>query len=293
VSPSGDGDNVFHEVNLGETANYIIEIPADHPPGTFWYHSHQHGLSYEQVSNGLSGLIVIDGLADILPKSLHNIEQRTFAMRDFEIGSDPSAPSQRTVNGQINPETSIAPGETQLWRLANVGSETFYNIVLLGHIFHIIAEDGMPVWRVWNAEQLLLPSGKRYYVLVTGGAVGTYPLKALSYHQGCVICPEVTLATFNVEGATVATAEAPSSLMSRNDLGNLTIDRQRTLVFSSDDEESRYMIDGKVFDPERVDHQIRLGDIEEWTLRNTDDDEHPFHIHINDFQVMSVKWATL
>ena len=146
----------------------------------------------------------------------------------------------------------------------------------------------MPVWRGWDAEQLLLPSGKRYDVLVTGGAVGIYPLKALSYHQGCVVCPEVTLATLNVEGATVATAEAPSSLMPRNDLGNLTIDRQRTLVFSSDDEEGRYMIDGKVFDPERVDYQVRLGDIEEWTLRNTDDDEHPFHIHINDFQVMSV-----
>lgn len=82
------------------------------------------------------------------------------------------APWQRTVNGQINPEISIEPGETQLWRLANIGSETFYNIVLPGHVFHVIAEDGVPVWRVWDAEQLLLPSGKRYDVLVTGSVVG-------------------------------------------------------------------------------------------------------------------------
>lgn len=288
ISPSNNSDNVFREVRPGETANYIIQIPADHPPGTFWYHSHQHSFSYEQVSNGLSGLIEIDGLVDLLPEYLHDVKQRTFAMRDFQIGSDPTAPLQRTVNGQINPKTSIAPGETQLWRLANVGSETFYNIVLLGHVFHIVAEDGMPVWCVWNAEQLLLPSGKRYDVLVTGGAVGTYPLKALSYHQGCVVCPEVTLATLNVEGATVATAEVPSSLIPHNDLGNMTIDRQRTLDFSSNDEEGRYMINGKVFDSERVDQQVRLGDVEEWTLRNMDDDEHPFHIHINDFQVMSI-----
>ena len=48
------------------------------------------------------------------------------------------------------------------------------------------------------------------------------------------------------------------------------------------------MIDYKMFDPRRVDQHVRLGDLEEWTLRNIDDDEHPFHIHINDFQVMSV-----
>jgi FtsP/CotA-like multicopper oxidase with cupredoxin domain len=288
VSPSGDADNVFREVSAGETAKYIIEIPANHPPGMFWYHSHQHGLSYKQVSNGLSGLIEIKGLVDLLPQSLHDIEQRTFAMRDFQIGSDPNVTSQRTVNGQINPEMSIAPGETQLWRLANVGSEAFYNIVLPGYVFHVVAEDGMPVWRVWEAEQLLLPSGKRYDVLVTGGAVGTYPLKALSYYQGCVVCPEAILATLNVEGAGMAPVAIPSDLLSRNDLENLTIDHQRTLLFSSDDEESHYMIDGKVFDHERVDQQVRLGDVEEWRLKNMDDDEHPFHIHINDFQVMSV-----
>lgn len=50
------------------------------------------------------------------------------------------------------------------------------------------------------------------------------------------------------------------------------------------------MINGKVFDPELVDQQVWLGDVEEWTPRNMDDDEQPhsFHIHINDFQVMSV-----
>ena len=127
-------------------------------------------------------------------------------------------------------------------------------------------------------------------MLVTGGVVGTYPLTALSTHLGCVDCAEVTLAKLNVEGATIAPATIPSSLTLQDDLGNLTIDRQRTLVFSSNDEESRYMINGKVFYPELVDQQVRLGDVEEWTLRNMDDDEqsHSFHIHINDFQAMSI-----
>lgn len=122
VSPSGDSDNVFRQVNPGETAKYTIEISVNHPPGTFWYHSHQHGLAYKQVSDGLSGLIVINGLSGLLPKSLHDIKQRTFAIKDFQVENGSDITSIRTVNGQINPELSIGQGETQLWRLSNVGS---------------------------------------------------------------------------------------------------------------------------------------------------------------------------
>ena len=291
VSPSGNSDNVFRQVEPGETAKYTIQIPVNHYPGTFWYHSHQHGLAYKQVSEGLSGLIVIDGLTNLLPESLQDIKQRTFAIKDFQVENDSGVTSIRTVNGKINPTLSIAQGETQLWRLSNIGSETFYDIVLPGHIFYVIAEDGLPVWRVWNAEQLLLPSGKRYDVLVTGNGVdaaGLYPLTALSYHQGCVICPEVTLATLNLSSTNIATKEMPSSLIPPYDLKDVPVDRNRTLIFSSDVEENHYTINGNEFDPNRVDQIVRLGDIEEWTLKSMDDDEHPFHIHVNDFQVMSV-----
>lgn len=40
VSPLGDADNVFREVGAGQTASYVINIPVDHSPGTFRYHSH-------------------------------------------------------------------------------------------------------------------------------------------------------------------------------------------------------------------------------------------------------------
>ncbi len=80
----------------------------------------------------------------------------------------------------------------------------------------------------------------------------------------------------------------PSSLIPPSDLNDLPVDRNRTLIFSSDVEENRYMINGNTFDPKRVDQLVHLGDIEEWTLKSMDDDEHPFHIHVNDFQVISV-----
>ena len=48
------------------------------------------------------------------------------------------------------------------------------------------------------------------------------------------------------------------------------------------------MINGKQFDPNRVDEQVKLGTVEEWTIRNVTEEQHPFHIHVNDFQVMSI-----
>jgi FtsP/CotA-like multicopper oxidase with cupredoxin domain len=237
---------------------------------------------------GCQVLIEIDGLVNLLPKSLHDIKQRTLALRDFEVGSDPATQSTRTVNGMINPQFSIAPGETQLWKLANIGSELFYNVILPGHVFYVIAENGMPVWRVWETDKLLLPSGKRYEVLVISRTNGTFPLTALSYQQGCVVCPQVTLATLNVEGPPVEKTTVPTSLIPKKALDGLPIANRRTLTFSSNDSASRYMIDNQVFDPQRVDVRVRLGDVEDWTLKNMDVDEHPFHIHVNDFQVMSV-----
>ena len=54
-------------------------------------------------------------------------------------------------------------------------------------------------------------------------------------------------------------------------------------------QEFTLMIDGKTFDPSRIDQRVRLGAVEEWTIRNPDlRDEHAFHIHTNPFQVTLV-----
>jgi suppressor of ftsI len=52
-------------------------------------------------------------------------------------------------------------------------------------------------------------------------------------------------------------------------------------------------INGEAFDPNRVGVAPKLGSVEEWTLRNPHtapavSAHHPFHIHVNDFQVVSL-----
>ena len=107
VSPINNSDNVFLEVVPGETQQYIVDIPIDQPVGAYWYHSHMHTLAYGQVSADLSGMIVVEEIEKLLPKPLQDIKKQTFAMRDFPVNSDPTRPTYRTVNGEINPDVNI------------------------------------------------------------------------------------------------------------------------------------------------------------------------------------------
>jgi FtsP/CotA-like multicopper oxidase with cupredoxin domain len=48
-----------------------------------------------------------------------------------------------------------------------------------------------------------------------------------------------------------------------------------------------FLINGRAYDHQRTDTRVRLGDTEEWELVNDGVMDHPFHVHINPFQVIS------
>lgn len=70
VNPSGNGDNVLLSINPGVSFQYEYNIPADHPAGTFWYHTHRHGSTALQVSSGMAGALIVRG--DRLPTEARN-----------------------------------------------------------------------------------------------------------------------------------------------------------------------------------------------------------------------------
>jgi suppressor of ftsI len=305
VSPANNSDNIFLEVAPGKTQHYTVYIPKDHPLGTDWYHSHIHPLSYGQVSAGLSGLIIVEGLQKLLPKPLQNITTQTVAIRDFPFDSlfytthnmsnTLTGHERLTVNGEVNPQVNIKSGETQLWRIANIGPENYVSVGLSGHKFHIIAEDGYPVWKVRENNTLFLPSGKRLDVLVTGTGNGSIPLRVVNdsfndHPYGTV------LATVHVQGNQKDVKPVniiPTTLSyPKKDLSNATIAAHRVLYWQSDDRDWIYTINNKTFGPNGVNYKAKLGTVEEWKLINLDSVQsgnfHPFHIHTNHFQVMSI-----
>ncbi len=298
VSPDGESDNIFRHVAPGTTARYQLEIPPNHENGLFWYHSHAHGNSDEQVAAGLSGLIRIGNVEDLLPYQDTDIVSRDLAIRDLQMKGNvvPAAneemfkgPQVRLVNGQLKPTMTMRPGEVQLWRIGNIGADQFYDLRLDGHRFHVVGEDGNPVARVWETGHLVLPPGKRFEVLVRAADAGTYALRTVRYDQGYMAMPNVEMATVEVSGEAATTAPIPETVGSMIDLGGADIAKHRTEVFSfAPGKEFLPQINGKSFDPNVVNVRPELGTVEEWTLKNTTDEQHPFHIHVNDFQVMSV-----
>jgi suppressor of ftsI len=301
VSPTGISDNVFRTFEPERTVRSVVKLPQDHAPGTYWYHVHLHPLSEEQVMGGMSGLIVVEGLKDLLPRPLRDAPERQLAIRDVQqkggsIVMDaadiaPNEPTTRLVNGLLRPRLELRSGQTQLWRIANIGADLYYDVQLTGHRLHVIAEDGAPVWKVRSARHLLLPPGKRYDVLVQGGRPGAYSFRTLHYDEGFQLLPRTTLASVKVTGpAANPGAAIPKTLPTpARSLAGRPVRRKRTFTFSLDTgNEFNALINGEQFNPGVTNVAPRLGSVEEWTLRNVSTEDHPFHIHVNDFQVMRV-----
>jgi suppressor of ftsI len=194
----------------------------------------------------------------------------------------------RTVNAAVNPSIRIDAGETQLWRMANLSADIYYELQLAGHQLHIIAEDGNPVWQVNGGDSLPIAPGKRFDVLVQGGEPGTVEFKTLQYDQQGDLYPETLLATVTVNPSGLTAAALPVKLVEPNDLNEGKVDVSRTITFAKDQATGHFMIDGKVFDENRIDQAVKLGALEEWTIINDNNQQHPFHIHTNDFQVISI-----
>ena len=298
TSPSGIADNVLRTIPPRSTAKVAVPVPRNMSPGVYWYHSHEHTLSEEQVFSGLSGAIVVQGVEARLPAELRGIEQRVFALKDVQVKDgailtkniDSGAPTTRTVNGLVDPELEIAPGETQMWRLANIGADIWYRVYFGGRAFHVIAEDANPVGEVWRAKRLLLPPGKRYDVLVQGPKHGDHELETLAYSTGKAgdSYPRRTLASVTSTGDPVEPSAMPRSLGPLPDMPASEVDRRRHFVFSESDDGNQFFINGKQFSHHRIDVRTELGQTEDWVIRNVSDELHPFHIHVNDFEVISI-----
>ena len=61
VSPAGNSDNVLLNIGPKTKFDYEINIPSDHPSGTFWYHAHRHGSTALQVASGAAGALIVRG----------------------------------------------------------------------------------------------------------------------------------------------------------------------------------------------------------------------------------------
>ena len=307
VSPRGHQDNVFIEVEPGNVHEYDVKIPQDHPGGLFWYHPHHHTESGPQVWAGLSGLLIVEGGASLLPQ-VRGLRKHSIALREGGLGPDGAWADYTTlspddtqlyVNGMLNPRITIRPGETQFWQIGNIGVATYYALGLDDHEFTVVEEDGAMVWRTWQTDTLIMPPGKRYGILVTAKrGRGTFRLRQLGYNQGKAQWPARPLMRMRITGDQDRPVSVPTHLADPPSWLTGPVANRRVLTLSQDivDGDPQFYIDGLIFDELTFKDviEVKLGSTEEWVIRNAsskiagspENEEHPFHIHVNDFVVV-------
>ena len=307
-SPGGIADNVMRAMVPGKAYDIEITLPADHTRGTYWYHPHHHGSADVQVASGMAGAIIVEGDFADVPEIAQARERvmllaevvfDAFGMvEDFFTLFPETATRFLAINGQRRPTIDMRPGEVQRWRL--VGSQYQDNMLLEldKHRLNVIAYDGIQLGAVQEMKQLLIAPGQRADVLVQAGGPGTYELNAMPYDQGHD-SPTGPMARVVVAGDPLP-MKLPAALPKPplEAIRDSEITGRRTLVFGATEpqnnvaghwQEYTFTVDGKVFDPSRIDQRVRLGAVEEWTIRNTHaHDDHIFHIHTNPFQVVEI-----
>jgi FtsP/CotA-like multicopper oxidase with cupredoxin domain len=77
------------------------------------------------------------------------------------------------------------------------------------------------------------------------------------------------------------------SFVPHPDISDAEVTGEQTVVFNIVPNPLVFQIDGHSYDPNRVDRQLTLGKVDQWTL-TSNSGSHPFHIHVNPFQVVSI-----
>jgi FtsP/CotA-like multicopper oxidase with cupredoxin domain len=295
VSPLVPSDNVFLTIESGQTFDYEVRVPEGHPEGLFYYHPHRHGLTEFQIGSGMSGLLIVEGLLNPFPE-LINITQRVMMLKDIQIVDgmvpdppDSDAPTLRTLNGLVNPTISIRPGEIQLWRVGNIGADIYYDLELAGHTLFEIARDGNLHNQLVPMDHILLPVSSRSEFLVVGGPPGEYTFKTRGIFMGPQgdTYPEVQLATLISQGSAVPEKPLPTDFpQDVPDLRDSPICCNRSFDFSESMDGSEFCINNVQFDGSITNTTIQFGCVERWTINNCTGENHVFHIHQLDFQVI-------
>jgi FtsP/CotA-like multicopper oxidase with cupredoxin domain len=191
----------------------------------------------------------------------------------------------------------------------NAAPHRFFWLNLDGHDFYQIGQDGIPFAAPRPVKRILMAPGNRAEFLVKGGEVGRYDLHADQYEQGHPggARPGWVIGTMEVNG-TIRDDPLPSKLVEPPKMPDLPIANRREIRFkgeiSGNEEKGEYVgshdhsggmrppvqfyLDGKIFELNRIDQKVLAGTVEEWTLINEDVFQHPFHIHVNPFQVIDI-----
>ncbi|WP_308164276.1 multicopper oxidase domain-containing protein [Nonomuraea sediminis] len=281
-------------VQPGTHRDYVF--PLEQRAATLWYHDHRMDQTGPQVWRGLAGLFLVGDEEEAALPLPHGERDVPLLICDRSFNSDGTMPypprHDETYMGGVLGNVILVNGAPWPWlgvdraryrlRLLNASNARAYELALSpGGTLTQIGSDGGLLAAPRRLDRVRLAPGERADVVVDFAAYRVGDQVELRNLLGDG--PQARVMRFTVERNARDDSAVPATLsrVERLDPAQATVTRD--FEFSSGG--PGWLINGKPFDARRVDARPRLGQLEIWRL--TSDVAHPFHLHLNSFQLVS------
>lgn len=268
---------------------------------TLWMHDHAHHQEAENVYRGLSNVYLLRDSVEArlpLPAGRYDVP---LVVRDAQF--DDQGQLVYTMGDELNRTTILVNGRP--WPVMKVeGRQYRFRLVNSSNLrfFILRLSNGAPVSLIGTDGGLLASPVVTPVLVVTPGERVDFVVDFAQFAPGTQIVLENLIGPgpveqvgkvmrFDVGAKTRDTSSVPSILSVVAPAKKATVERSFELSMDEMDMGGGMgpmgYINGRVFDPERIDTQIRWGTTEEWTVRNVGTTiPHNFHTHLVQFRVV-------
>jgi FtsP/CotA-like multicopper oxidase with cupredoxin domain len=284
--------------------------------GTYWYHPHPDRRTGAQVYGGMAGFLIVQDEEERslgLPAGEQDVPLLIQDRRSTADGSFRYAPSPMDlmagylgdaalVNGTPDAEFSVA-ATLYRFRLLNGSNARIFRVAFDdGRTFQVIAGDGGLLESAVPTTECFLGPGERVELLVdfSRDPVGrNLQLVSLPFASLGRMGPGMGMGSGSAQGAAFSllrvTIERPGPAAATPvrlvplqwlDPGRAEVRRSFVMNMRMPPFAGAFTINGRSFEPGRVDVRVERGAIELWEVVNASTEPHPFHVHATQFQVV-------
>ncbi|MFI1192097.1 multicopper oxidase family protein [Micromonospora sp. NPDC020750] len=292
------GDDGSGDATIPPGGERTYTYPNRQPHATLWMHDHTHHMEAEHLYRGLSSLYLLSDRTEAalpLPRGAFDVP---LVLRDAHLDADAQlvwtmddADNRTTllVNGRPWPRFQVQARRYR-FRLVNSSNLRFFLLRLAdGGEMTVIGSDGGLLEAPVTTPYLLLSPGERLEVVVDFARYQPGTSVVLQNLMGPGPAEQVgQVMRFDVVRATAPDrSSVPQRLRTLPPLPTPTVRRNIELRMDEPGTGHQAYIDGKVFDPARIDTTVAWGSTEEWTVTNANAlMPHNFHMHLVQFRVL-------